>query len=133
MPSVARGVVVDTYIWVNFFGDPQSEEKFAVDQLIDEDRVIVVGPVLAEIVQGCQNRREAEWVASLSDGLRRISITDDLWRRAGLLGLKLRSKGAILPLSDLVTAVAAMRHDFEVYSTDPHFRLVPGLRLYMPR
>lgn len=127
---MSEKVVVDTCIWVNFFNRPQSAEKQAVDALIDQDRAVVPGPVLAEVVQGCGNRREAEWVASLLAGQRGPAITDDDWREAGLLGLDLRRKKAILPLSDLVIAALALRHDMAVYSTDPHFRKVPGLRRY---
>ena len=47
---MVRDVVVDTCIWVDFFNRPRSRAKAAVDTLIDEDRVVVLGPVLAEVV-----------------------------------------------------------------------------------
>jgi predicted nucleic acid-binding protein len=57
-------------------------------------------------------------------------VTDELWKRAGLLGLDLRRNSVILPLSDLVIAAVAIHHGMEVYSTDPHFQQIPGLRLF---
>jgi len=129
---VGTDVAVDTCIWVNFFNRPQSREKRAVDALIDESRVVVPGPVLAEVIQGCGNTKEAEWVASLLGSQKSCLVTEEEWRAAGMLGLELRRKGTLLPLSDLVIAASAFRHDLEVYSTDPHFRKVPGLRLFSP-
>ena len=125
-------VVVDTCMWVDFFNRPRSRAKRAVDALIDSDRAVVVGPVVAEVMQGCASRRQAEWVASMLTGLRGYAITDDLWRQAGIQGLDLRRRGSALPLSDLVIAAAALHHDAEVYSVDPHFRRMPRLRLFAP-
>jgi len=38
-------VFVDTCIWAAFFAKPDSLEKKAVDDLIDADRVALVGPI----------------------------------------------------------------------------------------
>ena len=45
-------VVADTTVWIEFFNDPESEEKQIIDFLIDEDELALVGPVLAELLQG---------------------------------------------------------------------------------
>ena len=42
-------VFVDTCIWASFFTKPSSPEKHAVDQLLDADRIALVGPVVAEV------------------------------------------------------------------------------------
>jgi hypothetical protein len=43
-------VSVDTCIWASFFSKPASPEKKAVDELIDLDRVALLGPILAEVL-----------------------------------------------------------------------------------
>jgi len=52
-------VFVDTCIWASFFAKPGSPEKAAVDDLLDSDRVALVGPILAEVLLGFR-RREGE-------------------------------------------------------------------------
>ena len=42
-------VLVDTGVWSAFFTKPNSLEKRSVDKLLDEDRVALMGPVLAEV------------------------------------------------------------------------------------
>ncbi len=62
-------VLIDTCIWVPFFNRPQSAEKKAVDALLDEDRAVLIGPILAEILQGFRRDDRADWVASSLRGL----------------------------------------------------------------
>ncbi len=125
-------VVADTSVWIPFFNEPESEEKRELDALLDADRLVMVGVVLAELTQGCRTAREAEATASLLEGLRFIETTVATWRRAGELSFGLRRRGVTVPLSDLVVAALALEHRLEVYTLDPHFRAVPGLPLYVP-
>ena len=62
--SVGALVVVDTGVWSAFFSKPGSREKRAVDLLLDQDRVAVTGPVLAEVLRGFRRADQADWVAS---------------------------------------------------------------------
>ena len=49
-------VFVDTCMWVSFFRHPSSREKLAVDDLLAQDRVALVGPVVAEVLRGFRRR-----------------------------------------------------------------------------
>jgi predicted nucleic acid-binding protein len=55
---------VDTGIWSAFFSKPTSPEKHALDALLDEDRVSLTGPILAEVLRGFRRTDQADWVAS---------------------------------------------------------------------
>jgi predicted nucleic acid-binding protein len=125
-------VLIDTCIWVPFFNRPQSAEKRAVDALLDEDRAALIGPILAEILQGFRRDDRADWVASSLRGLHYIVIEWDDWRSAARLGRRLAAKGHLLPLTDLTAAAIALRSESAVYSTDPHFDLIPGLKRFTP-
>jgi predicted nucleic acid-binding protein len=125
-----RIVLVDTCIWVPFFNRPQSPEKKAVDVLLDEDRGTLVGPIVAEILQGIPREENARYVASLLRGIRYIEITWADWESAARLGRRLAGRGHRLPLSDLVLAAAALRLDAEVFTTDPHFDLIEEVKRF---
>lgn len=114
-------VLIDTCIWVPYFNRPQSDEKRIVDELLDEDRVVLIGPVLAEILQGFRRDEEADWVASRLRGLRFLQVTFDDWQMAARLGRRAAAAGQQLPLSDLVLAAVALNYRLLLYSTDPHF------------
>src|SRR5438093_229006 len=95
-------VFVDTCIWASFFGKPASPEKFGVGDLLDADRVALVGPVVAEILLGFRRKDQADWAASRLKMAHYVEADWDHWRAAADLGRDLASKGHKLPLTDLV-------------------------------
>ena len=123
-------VIADTSVWVPFFNRPASPEKREMDALLDADRVVLVGMVMAELIQGCRTGGEARDVVSMLGGLRYVETRPSTWRRSGDLSFALRRRGMTLPLSDLVIAALALEHRHSVYTLDPHFEHVPGLALH---
>ncbi len=123
-------VIADTSVWIPFFNRPESVEKRELDVLLDTDRVVLVGIVLAELLQGCRTVGEADEVASKLEGLRFLETRRSTWRRSGELSFMLRRRGVTLPLSDLVIAGLALEHRCSVYALDPHFEQVPHLTLH---
>jgi predicted nucleic acid-binding protein len=126
-----RIVLIDTCIWVPFFNRPQSPEKKAVDALLDEDRGALIGPIVAEILQGIPQEGSARYVASLLRGMLYVETARTDWELAARLGRRLVGRGHRLPLSDLALAAVSHRLDAEVFTTDPHFDLIDGLKRHM--
>lgn len=86
-------VIVDTSVWIPFFSEPASREKHEIDALIDVDRLVLVGVVLAELIQGCRTPAEANTVVSKLSGLRFLDTGFATWRRAGEISFSLSRKG----------------------------------------
>lgn len=125
-------VFVDTCIWAAFFEKPHSAEKREVDDLLDSDRVLTMGPVVAEVLQGFRRRDQANWVASRLRLAHYWEPDWDDWVNAATLGRSLAAKGHVVPLTDLILAAVAMRIDASVYTIDPHFDLIDGLKRHSP-
>jgi predicted nucleic acid-binding protein len=125
-------VFVDTCIWASFFGKPNSPEKVAVDKLLDDDRVALVGPIVAEVLMGFRRKDQADWVASRMQMAHYIEANWDHWRVAADIGRDLAVKGHKVPLTDLLVAAVAKRCNAWIYTTDPHFDIIPGLKRYWP-
>jgi predicted nucleic acid-binding protein len=126
-------VVADTTVWIEFFNDPESEEKRVIDLLIDEDELALVGPVLAELLQGCRTAGEASAILDHVSALPFLEMNFSAWRRAGEISSSLRRKGTTLPLMDVIIAALALEHNAEVFTIDPHFDKIPGLKLHKPK
>lgn len=127
---MADRVLVDTCIWASVFSKPNSTENRTVEQLIEQDRVIVIGPVLAEVLFGFRRSEQADWVASRLKNLGWIEVNWADWRESASLGRQLAANGHRLPLTDLVIAAVALRHDLSVYSIDPEFDLFTDLKRF---
>lgn len=127
-----RLVLIDTCIWVPFFNRPQSAEKKTVDALLDDDRAALIGPIAAEILQGIPREAHASYVASLLRGIRYFETEWEDWIEAARLGRRCAASGHRLPLSDLILATVALRHDAEIYTIDPHFDLLGEIKHFAP-
>ena len=123
-------VFVDTCIWASFFDKPASTEKAAVDELLDADRVTLVGPIVAEVLLGFRRKDQANWVASRLRMAHYVEVGWNDWRSSADLGRELASQGKKLPLTDLLVASVAKRCNSWIYTTDPRFDLIPGLKRY---
>jgi hypothetical protein len=65
---------------------PGSPEKHALDALIDDDRVALVGPILAEVLLGFRRKDQADWVASRLHAAHYAELERSDWRTAADLG-----------------------------------------------
>jgi predicted nucleic acid-binding protein len=125
-------VFVDSCVWTAFFGKSNSSAKAAVGNLVDADRVAIVGPIVAEVLLGFRRKDQADWVSSRLRMAHYVETSWDDWRVASELGRGHAANGNKLPLTDLLVASAARRRKAWVYSTDPHFDLFQGLKRYQP-
>ncbi len=119
-------------MWAPFFTKPGSAVKRAVDELLNHDRVALVGPIVSEVLMGFRRKSQADWVASRLRLAHFAAIEWDDWREAATLGRALATEGNWVPLTDLVLATVAKRLNAFVYSDDPHFDLVEGLKRFAP-
>ena len=124
------GIIVDTCVWIEFFRMPESEITRHLKVLLRERKVIMVGMVMAEILQGVKAPKEANLVKQGLAKLPYLEITRDIWVTAGEISASLRSAGITIPLSDLIIAAIALSGDHEIFTIDPHFNKVDGLRLH---
>jgi predicted nucleic acid-binding protein len=124
-------IIVDTSVWIEFFRDADAPITLYLHTLLRSRRVIIVGMVLAEILQGVKDPGEANLVQENMEKLPYLEMTRELWQTAGGLSAALRRKGITIPLSDLTIAAVAISEDHEVFTLDPHFQKVPGLKLHL--
>jgi predicted nucleic acid-binding protein len=123
-------IIVDTTVWIDFFRRSDSPHSLHLKLLLREGRVLLLGVVLAEILQGIKTQKESVIVKKGLLKLPYIEMTRKIWEKAGEISASLLRKGITVPLSDLIVASCALSEDLEVFTLDSHFRKVPGLRLH---
>ena len=124
------GIIVDTCVWIAFFSESESELTLHLKGLLRERKVIMVGMVMAEILQGVKAQKEADLVKQSLEKLPYLEVTREIWETAGKISASLRGAGVTLPLSDLIIAAVALSGGHEIFTIDPHFQKVDGLRLH---
>ena len=122
-------IIADTCVWIDFFRNPDSELTLHLKEHIKERKVVMVGMVLSEILQGIRTKKEASRVKESLKRLPYLEVTRDTWEKAGELSRDLRRRGTTIPLSDIIIASLAIAGGCEVLTVDSHFQHVPGLKL----
>ncbi len=123
------GVIVDTSVLISFF---RGEDKIAdkVSSLLQNNRVVTTGIIIAELLQGMKDMKEESNISDILAETSPLEITIDLWIKAGKLALSLRRKGINLPLTDVAIGVLAIEHNLHILTLDKHFEQIPGVRVY---
>jgi len=123
------GVIVDTSVLIAFFrGDAKIADK--VSSLLQDNRVITTGIIIAELLQGMKDMKEGKNISDILAETSPLEITTDLWIKAGKVALSLRRKGINLPLTDVAIAALAIEHDIRIFTLDKYFEQIPGVRVY---
>lgn len=123
------GVIVDTSVLISFLRDEENHTSEVIG-LLEQNRLVTTGIIIAELLQGVKSSREEQVVAELLQVINPLEVTTGLWVKAGKLASVLRRKGVTLPLTDLAIATLAMEHGLVIFTLDSHFDQIPGVRLW---
>ncbi|HEY7466576.1 MAG TPA: PIN domain-containing protein [Dehalococcoidia bacterium] len=123
-------VIADSSVWIEFLKRPHTRIGQEMTRLLRANEVLMVGTVLAEVLQGANNDDQIESIGSRMLVLPFLEADQAVWRQAGSLASQLRRQGQTTALSDIVIAVQAIESDHAVFTTDTDFRRVPGLKLH---
>jgi predicted nucleic acid-binding protein len=122
-----RSILVDTSIWIEFFRRDCEIGK-ALAGLLETGRVVITGVILFELLQGIKAAKGKGKVMELFTGLDYREMTQDIWISAGALSQTLKSKGFNLPMSDILLAAIALKHNLAIFTLDNHFDSIPGVK-----
>ncbi|RPJ80377.1 MAG: PIN domain-containing protein [Deltaproteobacteria bacterium] len=121
-------VLADTSVWIDALKGKTAAIVSHMQLLLNEDRILICGPVLYEIKRGlCPAEREK--ILPLFDALTRLSFEENMWEAAGDLDASLRGKGITIPPMDVLIATLCLRHGVFLFTLDEHFHSVPGLKI----
>ena len=116
-----KKVLIDTSIWIEYFGNTSDDLASRVDEYLSEEIVFVPMVVLAELIQGAKSERELSAIEELFSTIHILDQQKDTWRHAGLLSYQLKRKGLTVSLIDCYIAQIALEYGCEVFTKDAHF------------
>lgn len=113
--------MVDTSCWVEYFNRPEEEAANAVRVLIQADRAVLNGVILAELLQGARTAGEASELRYALGAVAWAETSREVYGRAGDLGFDLRRRGVTVPVTDCVIAASAETIGGRILTLDGHF------------
>jgi predicted nucleic acid-binding protein len=121
-------ILVDSSVWINWLKARQSPAE-RLEPWIRAGIIISCGPIRAEVIRGIRDARVKARIEELFFLIPEINLDRSLWQEVSEEIWTLDRAGRVLPLIDVVIAIAARRHNATVISTDPHFQQIPNLRV----
>ncbi len=121
-------VIADTCVWIEFFRT-KSEMSNRMRDLIASSSVAGTGSIIAELLQGIKSNKEREIIIDIFNTIEYLEITKDIWTESGILSRKLRSLGKTIPLSDIVIACCAKKHQYQIFTIDKHFQAITDIKI----
>ncbi len=126
---MARPVLVDTSVWIDFF---QGEKTSLVQKLADllkDDRVCTAGIIRAELLSGTRHEKEYRTLANTLFAVPVLHEPEDLWDRIAHYRFRLAHRGIQASIPDLIIAVLAEHHRCPLLTQDKTFssftRVIP--------
>ena len=116
-----KKVLIDTCAWIDFLRSEEGLLGNYVTSLIENDRALLCGVTITELLQGAKGKKEKQQLEFLFSGVETLDTNRKDWIDAGLYLQNLRSKGITLPVTDALIAMLAIRHLVPVLTIDKHF------------
>ena len=117
--------VVDSSAWIFALRSrPLAAIQTRVDELLAENRVLIVGIVELEILGGVRTEKEFRELETLLGGLRRIETRESDWTSAAELAFQLRRTGYTVPFTDVLIGQQARRSGAGILHADRDFTVL---------
>lgn len=115
-------VLVDTSVWIEYLRrSSRPSWRHVLEDLIEEDSAVLIGPTIAEILVGARGERELRVIDDLARSVRRAETDIQTWIEAGQIGRQWREKGKTLSITDCVLAAVARRDALPLWTLDDDF------------
>ena len=125
-------VIVDTSIWSRILRHKgQTQEKYAerLMQLIEEGRVVMLGPIRQEILSGIKEKKQFNLLTQHLTAFPDYQIITKDYEIAAEYFNICRAKGVQGSNTDFLICAAAVNNNFSIYTSDKDFTL---FKKYLP-
>lgn len=116
-------VLVDTTVWVDFFGDRRQPHVAALQELIEDDAdLCVCGVILAEVLQGIRSDADYRKTKDYFESLILMPMRRVTYEKSAALYRSLRKKGITIrkPIDCMIASVA-IEHALPLLHNDRDF------------
>ena len=116
-------VLVDTTVWIDFFGDRPEPHVAALQKLIEDDAdLCMCGVILAEVLQGIRGDADYRRTKAYFESLILMPMRRGTYEKSAELYRYLLAKGVTIrkPIDCMIAAVA-IEHDLPLLHNDRDF------------
>jgi len=118
-------VLIDSSVWIDYLRyKPPAPLVEEVNELILEEKAVIIPPILYEILVGARNEVVYDSLRERFSGVSQVEISATIWEESARLGFSLRRKGLVLPTTDVIISAAAIHYGLPILHADRHFDMI---------
>ena len=121
-------VLVDSSVYIQLIRDGKDPVRELAGSF-EMTEIVGCSVVRCEVLRGVIRPKVKRYLAEFFDLLIHVPTDHRVWAETESLAWELDRKGRVLPLTDLVIAVCALRVGAAVLTHGRHFQSVPQLQL----
>ncbi|MCH8034788.1 MAG: PIN domain-containing protein [Bacteroidetes bacterium] len=119
-------VIVDTSIWslvLRRRKKPQTKTSDKILKLIDEGRIVILGPIRQEILSGIKIKKQFELLKVYLKAFPNLNLEIKDYELATEFFNICKAKGVQGSNTDFLICAAAVNNNFSIYTSDKDFKL----------
>ena len=111
-------VLVDATVWAEYLPGGPPDMRARVDKLLDGNRAVVCGVVLAALLAGIDGERDRRFLEECLRGVPFLEAGRDAFAVAGRMAAVLRRRGEDASLADRLLLALAREHRLTLFTLD---------------
>lgn len=123
-------ILLDTNIVIDMLNNRENSNW----KIFSEDKVVLCGVVIAELLIGVRSKKEEEAVKLFINSLDSLQFLEDDWQNLGMFLANLRKSGISVPFQYAYIAFLAIKYEAKLLTQDKHFKMIKqkyeNLRLF---
>lgn len=112
------GCLVDATVWAEYLRGGRADVRERVDKLLDGNRAVVCGVVLAALLAGIDGESDRRFLAECLRGVPFLDAGRDAFAAAGRMAAALRRRGDAASLADRLLLAIAREHRLALFTFD---------------
>ena len=108
--------LIDATVWAEYLRGGRADVRERVDKLLDGNRAVVCGVVLAALLAGVDGEPDRRFLEECLRGVPFLEAGRDAFAVAGRMAAALRRRGDAAALADLLLLALAREHRLALYT-----------------
>ena len=117
-------ILVDSSSWIHFFNQTDLTAHDLISELIRLDQVATCGPVIMEVMSGCQKDAEAKSLREHLNLIPFLVLDKNDFYEAAAIRARLRSKGIRVKTVDTLIAYLSLREKIPLLHHDADYNRI---------
>jgi predicted nucleic acid-binding protein len=123
-------VLVDSSVWIEYFGVSKSIEINQLEELIDNNQICINDLILSEILPSLYHQKQKDLIEVLKS-IRNIKLKINWEEIIELQRLNLKNGINKVGVPDLIIVQNVLQNGLRLYSFDKHFHIMANCHRYV--